>query len=87
MFFDRNILVLKFFLVENVFAEACTNTFQIGDVIGVFLDRFDLFFEELFFKIVRQVRIAINESISGGFENNLVTYLCWVATACSSSRA
>ena len=38
MFFDENILGLEFFFVENVFAETWSNTFQVGNVIGIFLD-------------------------------------------------
>ena len=35
-------LILKFFFVEDIFAKAGTNTAQVGDVIGVFLDRSNL---------------------------------------------
>jgi hypothetical protein len=49
---------LKFFFVENIFTETWTNTFQVGDIIGIFLDGFDLFIEEFTFEIIRKMRIT-----------------------------
>ncbi len=37
MFLDWNSL-LKFFLVENIFAKTRTNTFQVGNIVGIFFD-------------------------------------------------
>ena len=88
MFFDGNILGLEFFFVENVFAKTCTNTFQVGDVIGIFLDWFHLFIEEFGFKIIGKVRIAKKEeTMLAEIEENRMAYLYLQANACNSSRA
>ena len=88
MFFDENILGLEFFFVENVFAKTCTNTFQVGDVIGIFLDWFHLFIEEFGFQIIGKVRIAKKEeTMLAEIEENRMAYLYLQANACNSSRA
>lgn len=60
-FHDDGILILQFFLVEHVFAEARTDAAQVGDVVRVLLDGLDLLVEELLFQVVRQMRITTGE--------------------------
>ena len=49
---------MKFFLVEDIFTKTGSDAAQVGDIIGVFLERFHLFIEEFFFKIIGQMRIT-----------------------------